>query len=113
MGQLVRQREHLRRLGIGAVDEHERGKIVRQGETSKFLRVELAAVVTAHHPAHHDENPRGVCLLDEAPQSVCPGRQLASLIEVEPERPSDARLTFVHSSVGPRGTDERQRSFRS
>jgi len=37
---------------------------------------------------------QGICLADEAPQSVCPGRRLASLIDIEPKNPSDTRSRF-------------------
>jgi hypothetical protein len=47
VSQLVREREHLRRLRVRAVDENERSKFVGQRESTKLLGIEAAAELGA------------------------------------------------------------------
>ena len=67
MRKLVGEREHLRRLGVRAVDEDERRKRVGQGESAKFAGVEASARVAHYHSTDHDEYPGVVGLADEHP----------------------------------------------
>ena len=83
MRQFVSQGEHLRRLGIGAVDEDEGREVVGEGKAPELPRVELAAGVVADYAVYHHEDVEGVDLLDEAPQGIGPSAQGAAFVEVE------------------------------
>src|SRR3989339_287109 len=56
MRQLMREREHLGRLGVCAVDEDQRRQVIRNGKTAKLFRLEIPPVVVQHHTAAHDED---------------------------------------------------------
>ena len=47
-------------------------EIVRQGESSKFIRVEFPAVVASYDAADHHQGPHRLSLRDESPQRFCP-----------------------------------------
>ena len=86
MRKLVGEREHLRRLGVRAVDEDQRRERVAQGEAAKLGGVEAAVVVAHHDPADHDEHAGGVGLADEEPQGIGPCRARAAGGQIEAER---------------------------
>ncbi len=86
---LMSQREHLRCLAVRAVDEHQRGKVVRQREAAELLGIELAPGVTADHTAHHDQNAEPIGLLNEASQRLRPGWELSARVEIKAQRFAD------------------------
>ena len=57
VGQLVRQREHLRRLGVRAVDEHQRRQVVRHREAAELLGVEMRRLLLSTTPLHMTRMP--------------------------------------------------------
>ena len=97
--ELVGQREHLRRLRIGAVDEHERCPVVGESESAELVRVQLPPVV-ADDAADHDENASVVGADDEAAESFGPRRRASPFIEVEPQVALDAPRRMI--DVGSR-----------
>ena len=111
MRELVRQREHLRGLRVGAVDENQGGDIVDQRKPPELLRIELAASVAADNAGHHDQDAELVRLLDEAAQRLRPGREVAPFLQVEPERPAHPRRDRFDIVRQAGRTDERQRVF--
>ena len=54
MRELVRKREHLRRLAIAAVDEDERRIVVAEGEAAEFGDAQLAMHVVPDHAVDDD-----------------------------------------------------------
>jgi hypothetical protein len=73
MRQLVREREHLRRLAIGPVDEDEWRVRVRQDKAAKFLRIELSASVVAHDTVDSDDDAREFGAIAQRAQRIRPG----------------------------------------
>src|ERR1700761_2906218 len=74
MRQLVCQGEHLRGLGIGSVEEDERGEAVGEGEAAELVGIEAAMIVAAHDAADHDQHSELVGHADEASQRLRPSR---------------------------------------
>ena len=85
MGQLVGEREHLGRLGVGTVDEDDRRQRIGQREAPELFRIELAVGVVADDPADHDQHAEIVRLLDEPAKRSGPGPHPAALRQIEPE----------------------------
>ena len=83
MDQFVREREDLRRLGIGAVDEDHGSESVGQGEPAELLGVELAVRVAADNAVDHDEHAVASRLFDEEPECLAPAAP--ALVRCEPE----------------------------
>ena len=52
----MREREHLRRLRVGAIDENQRRKRVEKRKAAELLWIELASIVVHDDAAAHDEN---------------------------------------------------------
>lgn len=100
------ERKHLRRLGIGAVDEDERRQVVAKREAPELLRVELAAVVGTDDTAHHNQHPERIGLLDESPQRVGPGRDPTAFIEVEAQGVAHPGGDFYNLVCHARGTNK-------
>ena len=55
--QLMRQGEHLRGLGVCAIDEHERRPGIGQGEPRNSSGIKTTTVVVHHHAVAHHETP--------------------------------------------------------
>ena len=83
MRKLVGESEHLRRLGVRAVDEDQRREGVTESESAKLGGVEAAVVVAHHHPADHDEHAGGVGLADEEAERIGPCRARAAGGQIE------------------------------
>ena len=86
MRELVREGEHLRRLGVRAVDEDQRRERVAESEAAELGGVEAAVGVAHHHPADHDEHAGGVGLADEEAERIGPCRARAAGGQIEAER---------------------------
>ena len=99
MGQFMGQGKHLGRLGIRAVDEHQRRQVIRHGKAAKLIRIELPVVVVQHHAAAHDEYAQRIRLLDEPAQRIGPGRILPALLDVKSERVPNTRRRRLNPSV--------------
>ena len=111
VGQFVRECEHLRGLAVGAIDEHQRSKIVGQGKASELVRIELAAGVVADDAVRHHEHTESVGLLNESPQRFGPSRQRMAFVEVESQRRSHALSSRFDSGRRSGRPDEGQRFF--
>ena len=86
MRELVREGEHLRRLGVRAVDEDQRRERVAEREAAELGGVEAAVGVAHHHPADHDEYASGVGLADEEAERFRPCRTRAAGGQIEAKR---------------------------
>ena len=86
MRELVRQGEHLRRLGVRAVDEDQRRERVAEREAAELGGVEAAVGVAHHHPADHDEHACSIGLADEEAERVRPCRTRTAGRQIEAER---------------------------
>jgi hypothetical protein len=73
MRQLVREREHLRRLAIGPVDEDKWRVWVGQDKAAKFLRIELSASVVAHDTVDDDDDASELGAIAQRAQRIRPG----------------------------------------
>ena len=92
--QFVREREHLRGLGVCAIDEDQRRDRIGQGETPKFHRIQGASTTAADHTANHDENAQRIRLPNEPSQRIDPCREPSALCDVETEPTSNASSSF-------------------
>src|SRR6516162_10407358 len=86
MGERVRQREYLRRLGIRAVDEHQRGARIGEGKAAKLLWIEPPIAVVPDDAIDHHQDAKRIGVIDETAQRLVPGRDFLTLLEIEPER---------------------------
>ena len=103
------EREDLRGLRVGAVDEDRRAQLVRERKPTKLLRVELAVGVAADNAVDHDEyadarQPR--CSDDVRPRSKSLRARSGS------NASTVAHLTcgLVDAHVGRERPDERQQA---
>src|SRR5699024_4845936 len=69
------QREDLRGLGVSAVDEHNRGQIICQGESAKFFGSQSAMGVGADHSADHYECSAALDAIGQKTERGAPARR--------------------------------------
>ena len=100
--------EHLRRLAVGAIDEHQRRTVIGQREAAELLRVEMAVVVVEHDAADHHHDADVLGLLDEQPQRLGPGPAVAARVHVEAERLADPPSSLHGRHVAGQRADEGQ-----
>ncbi len=106
MRQLVREREHLSGLGIGAVDENERGEAVGQRQPAKLIRIEGAMSVGQDDTAHHDEYAHILSLLDEQSKGFLPATTPGSRRDVELEAGGHLRSHNLRFLIQGRAADK-------
>jgi hypothetical protein len=83
VGQFVQEREDLRRLRVGAVDEDERCHLVGEGETAELSRVQFPVRVASDDPVDHDEEAECFGACDQDAECLGPGG--APVLGIEPE----------------------------
>ena len=52
----MRQRKHLGRLAVCAIEENQRRQVICQGETAKLIDVQFAVAVAAHDGTDHHQH---------------------------------------------------------
>lgn len=109
MGQLMGEGEHLSRLSISAVNEHNWRQIVRQRKAPEFVWVELAIIVAAYDSIDHHEDAEPVCQFNEAAQRLGPGRALPPILNVEMERVAHRIRRFFDVAFHACRANERKR----
>ena len=107
----MRERKHLRCLGVFAIDEYKRRQIIRYRETAKLVGIKKATVVIHYDAATHNQNTKRVSLIDETPKCVGPGRHTATLLKVESKLMSNVRCGGSDITVQLCGTYECLRLF--
>jgi hypothetical protein len=105
----VCQREHLCRLGIGAVNKDQRRERIYQGEAAEFLRIEPAVRVVGDDTVHHDQHADSIGLLDKPAQRFGPARNAAPLLDVKAKLMPDRRRDFQDIARQRRGAHKGER----
>ena len=98
MGELVGDREHLRRLVIGVVYEYQRRVLVNQSEALELIvdrAYELVLLPTT--PIEHDDNTG--CLGMVAKESDRTGPRVGFRVPNPKTRPGRARISLAASTV--------------
>ncbi len=107
----MRQCKHLGSLRVGTIDEHQRSQVISHRKAAKLIRIEMPAIVVEHHSTAHHKDSESIRLIDEMAQGIGPCRHLATLIHIEPNRPTDG-VSSCHDRVPDvRGANERQWFF--
>src|SRR5690606_5647396 len=66
------QRENLGANKVTTIDEDQRSVFIHDGETSKFVRVELAAGVIVNHPVVDNHHTSVLDTLPQEPERISP-----------------------------------------
>jgi hypothetical protein len=106
--QLVRERERLRELRVGAVHEDERREGIDQREAAELLRVETPVRVVPDDTVDHDEHARVFDAFDQIAERVLPGAEGREIERVEPEHPTNRRGGRAGIVSDLRAADERR-----
>src|SRR5207253_7516575 len=87
MGELMRQGEDLRGLGVGCVYEYKRRQRVDQRKAAKLLRIQATMRIASNDSTCHHEDSLRLGMLLEAPEGFGPAR--TSVIYFKRERPAN------------------------
>ena len=100
MRELVSQREHLRGLGLGGIDEQKRRAPIDEREAPKLLGPQAPPVVVEHDAARHDQHSERLDPLGELAQGV--SIRSAACAASPSERPSALRITTAVPATSER-----------
>ena len=94
MGEFVRQRKHLCRLAVRAIDKDQGGQLVGQRKAAKFFHAQRPVGIASHNAARHNQHACVFDLRDKLAQGIFPARQLLELCQ---DKPQDVAHGFCHS----------------
>src|SRR5260370_1248661 len=91
MSKLVGEREHPRRLGIGAVHENKRRVFIAQHEAAEFLWIERPVIVQSHNSASRNEDANAFGRIAKSAERFLPRGMNLGPVRVQAELLADAR----------------------